>query len=120
MIKKALCALVCVVPLVALAEKPMPRGGMLVDEHGMTLYTLDADAKAGGASACTGQCASIWPAALADDYDKAGGDWSFTQTADGKHQWAYKGQRLYRFAKDEKPGDSKGDGIKNVWHIAKP
>ncbi|GLU31138.1 hypothetical protein WKR88_00445 [Trinickia caryophylli] len=120
MIKKALWALACLAPMAVLAEQPVPRGGTLVDEHGMTLYTFDADAKAGGTSACTGQCASIWPAATADDYDKASGDWSLAQTADGKRQWAYKGQRLYRFAKDEKAGDTKGDGVKGMWHIAKP
>jgi len=50
----------------------------------------------------------------------APGDWTVIDGADGQKQWAYKGKPLYRFAKDEKPGDMKGDGFKDVWHTAKP
>jgi predicted lipoprotein with Yx(FWY)xxD motif len=39
---------------------------------------------------------------------------------DGAKQWAYKGKPLYTWAKDTKPGDITGDGVNNVWHIAKP
>jgi predicted lipoprotein with Yx(FWY)xxD motif len=121
MIKALICAVACALPLAAFAEQPKAVQGMLVDGSGMTLYTSDADAKvANGKSACTGLCAAAWPAATADQSDKPGGDWSIVDTADGKHQWAYKGQRLYRFAKDTQPGDMKGDGIKGVWHMAKP
>ncbi|MGH8843295.1 MAG: hypothetical protein ACREX1_11465, partial [Advenella sp.] len=35
-------------------------------------------------------------------------------------QWAYKGQPLYLFKKDSKPGDMTGDGVKDVWHVIKP
>jgi predicted lipoprotein with Yx(FWY)xxD motif len=119
--KTLICAALFTLPLAALAEQPMVKNNMLVDEHGKTLYTFDADMKAAdGKSACTGPCAGAWPAAIADDYDKAGGDWSLAATGDGKHQWAYKGHRLYTFAKDEQPGDMKGDGFKGVWHVAKP
>lgn len=123
MIKPLACvaALACAIPLAATAEQPKTANGMLVDEDGMTLYIFDGDAKApSGASACTGQCATIWPAAKADDYDKASGDWTLVKTADGKQQWAYKGHRLYRFTKDAKQGDKNGDGFKGMWHIAKP
>jgi predicted lipoprotein with Yx(FWY)xxD motif len=123
MIKSLACvaAVACAIPVAALAEQPKTANGMLVDEDGMTLYTFDADAKAAdGASACKDQCATIWPAAKADDYDKASGNWTLVKTADGKQQWAYNGHRLYRFTKDAKPGDKNGDGVKGVWHIAKP
>jgi predicted lipoprotein with Yx(FWY)xxD motif len=39
---------------------------------------------------------------------------------DGSNQWAYKDKPLYRFAKDQKPGDLTGDGVGGVWHVAKP
>lgn len=123
MIKPIVCvaAVACAIPFATMAEQPKTANGMLVDEDGMTLYTFDADAKAaGGASACTGQCATTWPAAKADSYDKASGDWTLVKAADGTHQWAYRGHRLYRFAKDAKPGDKNGDGVKGLWHIAKP
>jgi predicted lipoprotein with Yx(FWY)xxD motif len=103
----------------AFADVPKTANGMLVDEDGHTLYTFDND-KTPGVSTCTGACASNWPPAQADSYDQSRGDWSLVNTADGKHQWAYKGHPLYRFAADQKTGDHKGDGIKGVWHTAKP
>jgi predicted lipoprotein with Yx(FWY)xxD motif len=39
---------------------------------------------------------------------------------DDNKQWAYKGKPLYTFAKDTKPGDTTGDGVGMVWHIAMP
>lgn len=102
----------------AFAEMPKTSNGQWVDEDGQTLYTFDKDTQ--GKSACNAACAVNWPPALADSYDKAGGDWSFVKTADGKRQWSYKGHPLYRFARDKKPGDKAGDGLKGVWHLAKP
>jgi predicted lipoprotein with Yx(FWY)xxD motif len=119
--KTLICAALLTLPLAALAEQPTATKNMLVDEHGKTLYTFDKDMNtADGKSACTGSCATLWPAAIADDYDKAKGDYGLAETADGKHQWAYKGHRLYTFAQDEKKGDKNGDGFKGVWHVAKP
>lgn len=103
----------------ALAEAPKAVKGKLVDEAGMTLYTFDKDVKP-GKSACTDGCTSKWPAALADDYDKASGKWSFVKRDDGKRQWAYKGHPLYRWAMDKKAGDATGDGMGGMWHVAKP
>ncbi|MBL8441360.1 MAG: hypothetical protein JNK96_09070, partial [Betaproteobacteria bacterium] len=38
---------------------------------------------------------------------------------DGKKQWAFKGKPLYFWSKDQKPGDTTGEGFNNVWHVAK-
>ena len=103
----------------ALAEPPEVMQGKLVDEHKMTLYVFDKDTAA-GKSACNGTCATNWPPALADSYDKASGDWSFITRDDGKRQWAYKGHPLYRWSKDQKPGDTTGDGVIGAWHVARP
>jgi predicted lipoprotein with Yx(FWY)xxD motif len=32
--------------------------------------------------------------------------------------WAYKGWPLYFWVKDEKPGDTTGDMVGEVWHTA--
>ena len=32
----------------------------------------------------------------------------------------YKRQPLYFWAKDQKPGDQTGQGVNNVWQVAKP
>jgi predicted lipoprotein with Yx(FWY)xxD motif len=101
----------------ALAEMPKMSNGHWVDEQGATLYTFDKDSK--GKSACDAACAANWPPAAADSYDKASGDWSVIKRSDGTNQWAYKGHPLYRFAKDKKPGDAMGDGIKGMWHVSK-
>ncbi|MDR5783483.1 hypothetical protein QCE63_29135 [Caballeronia sp. LZ065] len=100
------------------AAAPKEANGMAVDENGMTLYTFDKDSK-GSPSACTGGCAQAWPAAMATDSDKPSGKWSM-EAADGGKQWAYDGKRVYRFAKDTKPGDKNGDNFRDVWHVVKP
>lgn len=102
----------------ALAEPPKTQDGHFVDAQGATLYTFDKDTK--GKSNCADTCAQKWPPAIAAQDDVASGDWTFVESHDGKRQWAYKGMPLYLFAKDEKPGDTKGDGAGGVWHLAKP
>jgi predicted lipoprotein with Yx(FWY)xxD motif len=94
------------------------KGKALVDSKGMTLYSFDKDS--GGKSACNGPCAANWPP-LAATSGAAMGDWSMITRDDGSKQWAYKGKPLYVFAKDAKPGDTKGDGVMNgAWHMATP
>lgn len=120
MIKKTLlCLFACAVSTASFAEPPKVQGGMIVDDEGMTLYTFDKDTTA-GSSACTGGCAGIWPAALADSYDKPAGDWGLIGAAQGKHQWTYKGHPLYRFSGDKAAGQKNGDGVKGIWHVARP
>lgn len=94
-------------------------GSMLVGSNGMTLYTFDKDAAGSGKSICNGACAGNWPPLMAADRDSATGDWSIVMRDDGKRQWAYRGKPLYFWAKDQKPGDTTGDGFNQVWHVAK-
>ena len=93
---------------------------MLVGPNGMTLYVFDKDAANSGKSACNGPCAANWPPLLASDMDKPAGDYMVITRDDGKKQWAIKGKPLYYWAKDSKPGDKTGDGVLNIWHVAKP
>jgi len=92
--------------------------GMLAGANGMTLYTFDKDA--GGKSMCNGPCAANWPPLMAGAGDTASGDYSIITRDDGGKQWAMKGKPLYYWVKDAKPGDKTGDGVNNVWHVAKP
>ncbi|MBI2306789.1 MAG: hypothetical protein HYU78_05750 [Rhodocyclales bacterium] len=94
-------------------------GGMLVGSNGMTLYTFDKDEAGSGKSACNGPCAGNWPPLLAMDGDRASGDWSIVTRDDGKRQWAYQGRPLYYWVKDQKPGDTTGDGFNKVWRVAR-
>ena len=95
-------------------------GTVLADAKGMTLYAFDRDTTP-GKSACNGQCAQNWPPLMASTTDaKPMGEWIIITRDDGGEQWAYKGKPLYTWSKDQKPGDVTGDGLNNVWHVAKP
>jgi predicted lipoprotein with Yx(FWY)xxD motif len=93
--------------------------GVLTGTNGMTLYTFDRDAAGSGKSVCNGQCAINWPPLMASATDAASGDYSIITRDDGAKQWAYKGQPLYFWIKDSKPGDKTGDGVNKVWHVIK-
>ncbi len=94
--------------------------GVLTGSNGMTLYVFDKDAAGSGKSMCNGPCATNWPPLFATDNDMASGDYSIVMRDDGKKQWALKGKPLYFWVKDQKAGDKTGDGVNNVWHVAKP
>lgn len=93
-------------------------GPVLADGKGMTLYIFDKDEA--GKSNCAGECARNWPPLLAGGDAKAIGDWSVVDRGDGTKQWAYKGKPLYLWVNDSKPGDTSGDGVRGIWHAAKP
>lgn len=106
-------------PLLAADAPARMEGNRIVGPNGMTLYTFDKDAASSGKSVCNGPCATNWPPLMAKDGEAAMGDWSILTRDDGAKQWAYRGKPLYFWAKDQKPGDTTGDGFNNVWHLAK-
>ena len=94
--------------------------GRWVDTAGETLDTFDHDATGGGKSMCNGPCATSWPPLAAAADVKASGDRGVIKRDDGSRQWAYKGKPLFTWIKDQKPGDTTGDGFNNAWRIARP
>ncbi|WP_163269066.1 COG4315 family predicted lipoprotein [Chelativorans alearense] len=90
---------------------------ILTDANGMTLYTFDKDTA--GMSNCYDDCAAKWPPLIADAGATAEGDYTLVERKDGTMQWAYKGEPLYLWVNDQKPGDMTGDGVGDVWHVAK-
>ncbi len=104
----------------AVIAQPKVMNGVLTDSSGLTLYFFDNDATVPGKSACTGVCLNMWTPLLAEPGAKAAGEYSLITRDDGKRQWAYKGKPLYRWYNDKKPGDQDGDGLRRVWHVAKP
>jgi len=101
------------------ADEPATvKDGMLVDDKGMTLYTYDRDVT--GNSKCYKKCAENWPPLKAPAGAKASGAWTIDKRTDDTQQWVYHGKPVYRFIKDEKPGDTTGDGKMNNWHVARP
>ena len=89
---------------------------VLTDFNGMTLYIFDKDTA--GVSNCYDTCAEKWPPLFADADAMAEGDFSVVQRTDGTAMWAYKGMPLYYWVDDMAPGDTKGDGVGGVWHLA--
>ncbi|HVH75177.1 MAG TPA: hypothetical protein VM755_09700 [Stellaceae bacterium] len=92
-------------------------GPVLTDGRGLTLYTFDNDRP--GVSNCSLKCAQAWPPFMAGPGARPQGAWTLVGRRAGE-QWAYKGQPLYTFFKDYKPGQTAGDGLRGVWHIARP
>jgi predicted lipoprotein with Yx(FWY)xxD motif len=93
-------------------------GQVLANGQGLTLYTFDKDEA--GKSACEGACAEKWPPFMAAADQQPEGDYTQIERSDGSKQWAYKGKPLYLMSDDAAPGDTKGEGFKEVWHAARP
>ncbi len=88
---------------------------ILTAANGMTLYTFDEDGK--GVSNCYYSCAENWPPYFAGREDIAG--LTRIERRDGMQQWAKDGAPLYFWIGDTAPGDTTGDGIRGVWHVAR-
>jgi predicted lipoprotein with Yx(FWY)xxD motif len=88
-------------------------GSILVGSTGRTLYLFKADS--GTSSACSGACATAWPPLLATGKPTAGTGLTASKLAtitrsDGSGQVTYNGHPLYLFIKDQKPGETNGQG----------
>ena len=91
-------------------------GDILVDADGRTLYAFTKDK--GDQSACSGDCATNWPALTGTATAGTGAQAALLSTAmqaNGSSQVTYGGKPLYYFAGDAKPGDTKGQGVGSVW-----
>jgi predicted lipoprotein with Yx(FWY)xxD motif len=93
-------------------------GDILVDGEGRTLYAFTKDQ--GDQSACSGECATNWPALTGTATPGTGAEASLLSTATqagGTDQVTYDGKLLYYFAGDAKPGDINGQGVGSVWFV---
>ncbi|MCU1451300.1 MAG: hypothetical protein JWP02_3470 [Acidimicrobiales bacterium] len=89
-------------------------GSILVDSQGHTLYLFQKDS--GTTSECTGACAAAWPPLRATGTPTVGSGANAaligtTPRSDGGPQVTYNGHPLYLFIKDQKPGDTNGEGV---------
>ena len=83
--------------------------GMLVDAKGMALYTFEKDEP--NKSNCYDRCAVAWPPLMAEASAADEGDWKVIDRTDGTKMWSYKGDPVYYWVKDTKPGDAGGESI---------
>ncbi|WP_207400602.1 hypothetical protein [Actinomadura roseirufa] len=100
-------------------------GKVVTDGAGKTLYRFDNDTARPSASTCLEACAMTWPPVWAGSGDTPvkGVEQSLVgkvKRPDGKWQVTLGGWPLYRFAKDQSPGDVKGQGVNGTWFAAAP
>jgi predicted lipoprotein with Yx(FWY)xxD motif len=97
-------------------------GRYLSDAEGMTLYWFKKDSV--GRSACAGPCVDNWPLfyreKVAPPEGLGTGDFGAIAREDGAMQTTFRGYPLYYFKGDAKPGDTAGNGLKNVWYVVDP
>jgi predicted lipoprotein with Yx(FWY)xxD motif len=99
-------------------------GTHLVGSNGLSLYVFDNDSP--NHTACTGGCAGAWPAltVASGETPSAGegvtGTLSTFDRGGGVMQVQYNDRPLYFYSGDGAPGDTNGDGINGVWHLATP
>jgi predicted lipoprotein with Yx(FWY)xxD motif len=97
-------------------------GAIYVDARGATLYIMDSAAARfrGGRPAnkyCSGRCAELWTPLAANAEDKAVGAWTLVEGVQGR-QWAYKGELVFTFNGDTRPGAVGGNDLDNhFWSI---
>lgn len=95
----------------------------LVDGAGHSLYLFEADKS--GQSTCYDACAQKWPPLIAAGEVNAGdeieaGKLDTAKRKDGKTQVTYDGHPLYRYVKDQKPGQANGQDIEDAgaeWYL---
>jgi predicted lipoprotein with Yx(FWY)xxD motif len=112
-------------PITVEAVTTQFHGDVVADLNGMTLYTYDAEAD--GTVKCTGECLKTWiplwhqpgtPLYLPQDWKATLG---VVVRPEGTEQVTIDGAPVYRFAGDDKPGDTKGDTSDDdpstQWHM---
>ena len=113
-------------PGVHLAARQIDRLGTVVtDSAGMTLYRFDKDTARPSESNCDGPCPGLWPpvSANASDVQVSGIDKGVIGTItrkDGTSQLTVNGWPVYRYARDIRPGDAKGQGVGLTWYAVTP
>jgi predicted lipoprotein with Yx(FWY)xxD motif/cytochrome c5 len=112
-------------PDVLVAQSPV-YGQYLTDLKGRSLYLFTRDTKS--TPTCYDQCAQNWPPLLLEKNNKPLGDKGIDAKLLGTAkrndrsslQITYNGWPLYYFARDQKPGDTNGQGVGGVWFLVSP
>jgi len=115
----ALAAAVTRTPLVGTAHNARIHATILVNPSGRTLYNLSAERK--GRFICTDTaCLSFWHPLVVPKGTVPTGRVTLgtLRRPDGRIQVTYRGAPLYTFVKDVRPGQTNGEGFKDVgvWH----
>lgn len=97
-------------------------GKYLTDTEGMTLYWFKTDSP--GHSTCAGGCVSNWPVffreKVASPAGLAADEFGTITREDGARQTTFRGYPLYYYKGDIKAGETKGNGMMDLWYVVKP
>jgi len=98
-------------------------GTILTDGAGRTLYLFTRDSP--NTTTCYDRCATAWPpllvgAGVEPALEGASGTLATIMRNDGNRQVTYNGAPLYYYVNDTAPGETKGQGVNNVWYIINP
>ncbi len=101
-------------------------GAYVINVKQAALYRFDKDENDPSTSSCEDECAQTWPPVTIKD----GGNIYLAgvskksvgaiRRSDGDIQLTLGGWPIYRFAKDSKPGDLKGEGVGGTWYAVGP
>jgi predicted lipoprotein with Yx(FWY)xxD motif len=112
-------------PAKSLEVKPTAKlGDVVTDSKGWTLYRYDEDTASPSQSNCNGNCEKMWLPVPAKDAKASTGidkeELGKVKRSDGSWQLTLGGRPVYRFAKDDKPGDIEGHGVGGRWNALAP
>jgi predicted lipoprotein with Yx(FWY)xxD motif len=99
---------------------------VVVNGAGLTLYRFDKDTASPSKSNCSGACAETWPPVLVAPGGKifltgvAKSDVGVVKRDDGTLQVTIGGWPVYRYSKDERTGDTNGQGVGGTWFGVQP
>jgi predicted lipoprotein with Yx(FWY)xxD motif len=107
-----------------LATASSSLGKIVVDGKGMTAYFFDKDTANASSSACTGQCAALWPAitttSTTPTVTGVTGTIGTIAGVGGGKQITINGHPVYTFSNDKAAGDVKGQGLMGIWWVVSP
>lgn len=110
-------------PRLLLAGGP---GGYLTDASGAAVYFMEGNYDG---SRCDETCERAWPPVVASNGKAQAGEGvdgtlvSSSPRANGGQHVTYGGFAIYRYAGDQGPGRTSGDGVKDKWgqwHVVRP
>jgi predicted lipoprotein with Yx(FWY)xxD motif len=99
-------------------------GSFITDGDGKTLYLFTRDSA--DKTVCYDRCATAWPPLLVGGTNEpqlgagVSGKVGTILRDDGNRQVTYESKPLYYFVSDTTVGDTKGQGVNNVWYVIPP
>ena len=94
-------------------------GTYVVDGSGRAVYVLEGTRGASGINRCSGQCLNAWPPMNIDGTPgaAAGLNQQDLHSVSGftGSQVTYSGWPLYYYSRDQAPGDTYGQGVRDQW-----